>query len=361
LVIGAGTERVAVAPLPANELITWPGIRDRSLFDLNVRRALGKNRVQGELDGAIGRPNDHPNFLAYHNGLTVVCDRFQIAPPDKLRIEKPSVVNGAQSVIAFDRNAGRLTPDLRVFVKLVEVATRPNLAREVSRRSNTQNPVNPRMLMANSGPQLRLETEFAAEFPDIAYVTRPDAELRPPGRYINNDDAAQLLTAVFLQQPWLAVKRNVLFESENHASVFQRSHGASHVVLTDEIGLAIDRVQDSVPDYYRESWKLTRIVLVFLAAQVLRAGQDEGHHTLVEDPRSAFDSTATPRALTTDALGRLDDAAGLAVLVLQERSDAKGKADDYKKVFKNETELKALGAAAANYYRLRAKLPPPPS
>jgi hypothetical protein len=55
----------------------------------------------------------------------------------------------------FKRNSRSLTPGLRIFVKLVEVRGRPSLAREVSRRSNTQNPVNPRMLMANSGPQLR--------------------------------------------------------------------------------------------------------------------------------------------------------------------------------------------------------------
>jgi len=46
LIVGAGDERFAIAPLPAKQLIRWPGIGDRSLFDLNVRRALGRNRVQ---------------------------------------------------------------------------------------------------------------------------------------------------------------------------------------------------------------------------------------------------------------------------------------------------------------------------
>lgn len=361
LVIGSKDERVAVAPIAADQLITWPGIDDRSLFDLNVRRAIGRNRVQGELDGAVERTADHPNFLAYHNGLTVVCDRFEVVTPDKLRIERPSVVNGAQSVIAFARKQGNLTSDLRVFVKLVEVATRPNLAREVSRRSNTQNPVNPRMLMANSGPQLRLEQEFKAAFPTIDYVTRPDAEIRPSGRYINNDDAAQLITAVFLQRPWLAVKRNSLFESENHAAVFQRAHSAAHVVLADEIALAVDRIQPKVPDYYRESWKLARIVLVYLAGQVLRTGEEAGDHTIISNPGSAFDLLSKPRALSGDARARLDDAAELAALVLRERFAAKGITDDYKKDFKNEGELKSLGASAATLYRLRGKLPPAPA
>ncbi|MEO6197069.1 MAG: AIPR family protein [Dehalococcoidia bacterium] len=359
LITGSPGERVAVVPLQAAQIVQWPGIDDRSLFDLNVRRAMGRNRVQGELDGAVAKTDDHPKFLAYHNGLTVVCDSFEVVDPDVLRIARPSVVNGAQSVIAFARNAAGLTGDLRVFVKLVEVATRPNLAREVSRRSNTQNPVNPRMLMANSGPQLRLEQEFAAEFPGVEYITKPDAELKPTGRFINNDDAAQLLTAVFLQRPELAVKRNSLFESENHAAVFTQSHSAAHVMLAHEIGQAIDRVQSDVPDHFRGSWKLTRIVMVYLAGQILRAGQEAGDHKLIADPSSSFQAGAPD--LTPDTLARLDDAAQLAAFALQERFDARGEADDYKKDFKNEGELRAIGAAASSLYRVRGKLPPKPS
>jgi hypothetical protein len=35
-----------------------------------------------------------------------------------------------------------------------------------------------------------------------------------------SDDAAQLLCAVFNTRPWLAVKRLVLFEGDNHAAIF---------------------------------------------------------------------------------------------------------------------------------------------
>jgi hypothetical protein len=360
MTIGAPGERVGIAAIRATEIVGWPGIDDRSLFDLNVRRALPRNKVRDDLYAAIKRSADHRSFLAYHNGLAVICDSFQVMPPDRLRIEHLSVVNGAQSVVAFKRNSASLTADLRVFVKLVEVKDRPSLAREVSRRSNTQNPVNPRMLMANSGPQLRLTQEFKAEFADIEYVTKPDEVVRATGRCINNDDAAQLLCAIFLEEPWLAVKRTSLFESDNHAAVFQPSHAAAHVVLADEVGLAVDTAVETIPNYYRGSWKLTRIVTAYLAGQVLRAGDEAGDHRLISHPKSAFCQTPGQTALSPDARAQVDDAVRLAAIALHERFGSLGEKDDYKKHFKNEVELRTLGSHTRSLYDIRKKLPGAP-
>lgn len=360
LAIGKPGERVGIAPVRAHDMILWPGIADRSLFDLNVRRALPRNQVRQELDAAIERRYDHPNFLAYHNGLTIICDSFR-ASRGRLRIENPSVVNGAQSVVAFSRKASKLTPDLRIFVKLVEVKGRPALAREVSRRSNTQNPVNARMLMANSGPQMRITEDFKAHFSDIEYITKPDEALKPKGRYINNDDAAQLLCAIFVEQPWLAVKRASLFLSDNHALIFRRDRSAAHVVLADEIGLAVDRGTSKIPAFYQGSWRLTRIVMAYLVGQVLRAGEEDGEqHHLISDPASAFDTEATVTTLTGTARAWLDDAVSIAAFALRERFGSLGEKDDYKKDFKNEGELRRLGASAETLYKVRGSIPPAP-
>jgi hypothetical protein len=352
LVLGDPGRRVAIAAVRADEIIKLPGIEDRSLFDLNVRRELGPNRVRRQLGRAIGAPTDHPDFLAFHNGLTVVCESFDLQGPGTLEINKISVVNGAQSVIAFHRDARSLTPELRIFVKLVEAANRPNLPGEVSRRSNTQNPVNPRMLMANSGPQLRLTHEFQVHFPEIEYITRPDATLVPGAgtRVIANDDAAQLLCAAFESMPWLAVKRTVLFESENHALIFKPSTSAAQVVLADEIGRAVDRAKDTVPVRYAESWQLTRIVAVYLAAQVLRAGEKEGFHRIISDPSSALD----PLAPTIE---RLDEAVAFAAFTLSRRYDQLGDGDDYKKHFKNREVLRTLGSEARDFFTLQRTMP----
>lgn len=129
--------------------------------------------MRRELDAAIKRKADHPNFLAFHNGLTVLCGEIRELKNGDLRISGLSVVNGAQSVIAFKRNEKYITKSLHVLVKFVEAGDNPDLAGEVARRSNTQNPVNPRNLRALDGRQLLLLQQFE-QYPDFEYAVRPD-------------------------------------------------------------------------------------------------------------------------------------------------------------------------------------------
>jgi hypothetical protein len=273
----------------AEDIVTWRGIDDRSLFELNVRRELRRNRVRDHLDGAIRRHHEHEDFLAYHNGMTVVCDSFR-EEADKLVVEGPSIVNGAQSAIAFARanDDNELTGGLRIFLKFVEVAGRPQLAKEVSWRSNMQTAANARNMMALGGPQERLKGEFEQDYPGVTYEIRPDASLqRPAGQHvIANDDAAQLLCATYNAMPWLAVKRLSLFASDTHAMIFNENMTAHHVRLVDDIRACVDAHRDQFPDRYRRSWRLTRLVAVYLVSQTLRA--DPILRAILDDPATAL-------------------------------------------------------------------------
>jgi hypothetical protein len=346
LITGEVPNRVAVLPVKATDVAGWPGIESRQLFALNVRHELRSNRVSKALDGAISRSPEHRDFLAYHNGLTVVCDRFT-ADSGSIDIDRPSVVNGAQSVLAFCRGAeeGQLSEDLRVFMKVVEVEDRPQLEKEVGRRSNTQTGVNPRNLMANHGAQLRLEREFEASYPGIVYETRPDVVQPDVDLVISNDEAAQLLCTVFNEWPWLAVKKNSLFDSENHPHIFSERIHAHHILFAERVKQAVQDQKDEFPTAYRSSWLLTRLTACYLVGQILR---ESG---VVHDLLSA-----TPDQLEDPALiEALNAFAYVAAVSLGERNGEQGEADDFKKDFKNERQLVSLGAAARKAYRLSAK------
>lgn len=289
LIAGKVPNRVAVAAVKATDIVAWEGIEDRRLFSLNVRGELRRNRVSRQLDGAISREQDHPDFLAYHNGLTMVCEHFG-TQAGGLKVKKPSIVNGTQSVLALFRGEqeDELTEDLRIFVKLVEVKGRPQLAKDVSWRSNTQTAVNARNLMALGGPQARLVSEFKADYPAIYYEIRPDASFKADNytRVIANDDAAQLLCAVYNAWPWLAVKRLSLFEGENHAAIFHDGIHAAEIYFVDVIREVVDEFVDTFPDRYRSSWRLTRLLAVYLVGVLLRS--DDQLMGLLEDPGSAL-------------------------------------------------------------------------
>ncbi len=348
LISGDPPNRVAIIPVTAEAIAAWPGIHDRWLFALNVRHQLRANKVSKGLDRAIATESEHLDFLAYHNGLTVICDRFEVKG-DILSVHNPSVVNGAQSVLAFQRGLvdGQLTSALRVAVKVVEVAGRPLLEKEVSRRSNTQTAVNPRNLMANSGPQLRLLREFEAEFPGIFYETRPDSVAPSTARVIRNDDAAQILCAIFNEWPWLAVKKLSLFESENHPHIFSERISAHHIVLADEIRAAVQQQKAHFPAIYRSSWLLTKLIACYLVGQIAREAAGDGA-AILGDPA---------KALSDPDLGKvLSRWAYIGAAAMSERHDDLGEADDFKKDFKNEGKLKSLGASARKAYKLATKM-----
>jgi len=348
LVVGTKPNRVAIVPVRASDVADWPGIESRKLFALNVRHELRANRVSRALDGAISRSQEHKDFIAYHNGLTVVCDGFTLKAGGSVEIKNPSVVNGAQSVLAFVRAKADdvLTDDLKVFMKIVEVTERPLLEKEVARRSNTQTGVNPRNLMANHGTQLRLQREFEAGYTKTLYETRPDTAAAGYDSVIKNDEAAQLLCAIFNAWPWLAVKKNTLFESEHHPQIFSERIHAHHVVFADQVKMAVQDAKDEFPAPYLSSWLLTRLVACYLVGQLVR---EDGCVT---------DLFAASRKELEDpsVVARLPELAGLAAVSLAERHEGLGEADDFKSAFKNEKQLLDMAAAARKVYRLSMKL-----
>lgn len=353
LVLGEAPNRILIAPLKAIDIVGWPGIEDRSLFELNVRRELRMNRVRKQLDAAIRRQDEQCDFLAFHNGLTITCHSFDPSP-DNVVVSRPSVVNGAQSVVALFAASleGAITTDLQILAKIVETAERPNMAEQVSRRSNTQNPVNPRNLVANAPRQRTLVAQFQEQYPDFIYETKPDASLdAPPGKtIIQNDDAAQLLCALFNEQPWLAVKRNSLFEPDNHPRIFNEHIAPPHVLLAHRIATVIDGERDRFPPDYRRSWRLTRLVATYIVGQLLRADDEK-----IEEVR-----TITDPAWALSAPDRLDAtiqkmaryAAGTLKIHHKNRSDAHGY-DDFKVEFKNESALRELRSKAQEFYLIQ--------
>jgi hypothetical protein len=100
--------------------------------------------------------------------------------------------------------------------------------------------------------------------------------------------------------------------------------------------------------------------MAYLVGQVLSAGEDAGDHALISDPNTAFEVKGKSHLLTVDARVKLDDAASVAAFALKQRFATLGEKDDYKKDFKNEGQLTALGASANTLYGIRASIPPAP-
>lgn len=339
LVVKAGDYRASVAAVRATDIVKWPGIEDRTLFNLNVRRQLPANKVRSALDRATNQREEHDRFLASHNGITVICRQLETSD-DEIVMHDPSVVNGAQSVIAFFDNRATLTDTLRVFVKVCELDPASPFARDIAIRSNTQSAVNSRNLRALDGPQLRIQQEFETRFPSVTYETRPDASLTQVDSVIENHQAAKSLCAVMNRRPWLAIKSLSLFDEPHYAAIFNNKIHAEQVLFSTKLKKMVDQDKAGYPDTYQRSWVLTSIIGTYLAAEALRAVRND------EDLTPFAVAYVSDRGVYQADIQIALDAARKTLALRRDEKQRDGDVDDFKVDFKNEQILRELGAKA---------------
>lgn len=277
----AGKVQMAVGLISAEELVRLPGIDDLSLFDRNVRMSLGRTRINREIEKTINDRTEHRLFPAYHNGLTMLTHGLKVAG-DELRLDGITVVNGCQSLLALYRNRAELTGELRVLVKVVEVEAHSDLSDKITYRSNNQNPVDIRDQRSTDPIQRDLQAQVREEYPGLlAYAIR-EGEPSPKGvDILDNQAAAQLIMAVYLGEPWNAVRKVRLFDDE-YRRIFSHAVDAHRLYFLQQIAKIIDSVSEDLLGELQASFASVRLTLAYLLAQVLR--ESERGKELLEEP-----------------------------------------------------------------------------
>jgi hypothetical protein len=272
--------RMAVAMIPATELIRLPGIENLTIFDLNVRLGLGNTKINRELRQTIRTQAEHPLFPAYHNGLTLLTGGLAHDGEDLL-LDGVGVVNGCQSLLALWRGREYLSPDLILIVKVIELAQRADLADMVTYRSNNQNPVNMRDQRANDRIQRDLQKEVSDRYGDaLFYDVRRGQPSGDAESQLDNQLAAQLLMAVWVGEPWNAVRKVKLFDQEYHR-VFRKAN-ADRLFLASLINDAIQARKNQLRVELQTSFASVRFALAHLVAVFLR--QSTLGERLLESP-----------------------------------------------------------------------------
>lgn len=342
--VQVGNELGVVLPVYATAIADWPGIDDRTLFDLNVRHALGINRVRKSLDKALTDPNSGSEFIAYHNGITAVCDEFVLAKGE-LVVKGLSVVNGAQSVVAIRANQEALAPSIQLLLKLVQAPSNSELARSIAIRSNTQNPVTSRNLRALDDVQERLTRELAPL--GYIYVARPDQATPSDSHVIRNDDVAQLLCSMYVRKPHLAVKRQVLFENPLYSEIFPLHLDPARVIFAHLTRQVVQQMRPEVPIAYQRAWALTALTIFYMTSEAMRA--DPAFSGTLTEPRTWIQP---PEALKVS----IEPYVRAACAALQKRAedfdrDTAEDRDDFRVAFKQQRTLAELGAQAAKIWK----------
>jgi hypothetical protein len=339
-----GDVSMAVALVPANELVRLPGIDDLSLFALNVRLGLGRTKINRELADTIrDEQSDHGLFPAYHNGITVLTEKLEVDGEGLLHLTGVSVVNGCQSLLALHGNRASLTPELAVLVKAVQLGDSMSLADTITYRSNNQNQVNIRDQRANDAIQRDLQKQVRDHYGDRLFYAIRRGEQPPAQREVlENQDAAQLIMALWRAEPWGAVRKLKLFDEE-YRRIFGKDIDAHKLLLAHRINEIVDARRDQLVPSLSASFASVRFTIVHLLGQVVR--ESEHGAELLDNPGRWL-----PERLD-EVVAALE---GLADHVVTEvnnyvndrdearKTDASAPVFDPKIAFKNQTSIRAV-------------------
>ncbi len=320
----------------ASDLVEMSGIEDASLFQQNVRLALGSTKVNKAIKKSILDPNEHVKFQLYHNGITIICDSAK-HENDKIIINNYVVVNGAQSISTLHLQKKNITENLKILTKIIKLNTQDiSLVKKITTNSNNQNAIKPRDLQSNQTIQQRLKTEF--ESIDGYEFAVKRGEILDEGKVISNEDAGRMLLTFDLNEPWNSHQKSQIFD-EYYSKIFGRPEvNAQRIILVYEILSFVEGQLDQI--YYKQYayYSATKYFLLYVVSKIMQ--DDEiGKAIYTNKLNIVSDSQDLNefKRIITDIL-RNNIIVDLNYFLKEETNSA----FDYKKVSKNTTELQNL-------------------
>jgi hypothetical protein len=136
------------------------------IFEPNVRCEIKKSPVNKEISAQIKTLKGIKDFKHLNNGVTIVCEN-RSKNSKGLRITKPGVVNGLQTVSTLASTYASLTSDVKeAFEENCQVLVRLYFKNKILvpvlvKATNNQNPMEARNLRSNDDEQVVFEKLFA--------------------------------------------------------------------------------------------------------------------------------------------------------------------------------------------------------
>lgn len=346
-----GELEMAVAIVPAAELVELPGISDLTLFDPNVRLSEGRTRVNRDLAETIKDPEEHDLFPAYHNGLTLLTHGLGVRGKT-LALDGITVVNGCQSLLTLYENRAFELADLNLLIKVVEVVANSQLTEKITFRSNNQNPIDIRDQRSTDNIQRALQAEVEQLYPGVfAYAIR-QGEVLEATQVLTNQEAAQLLMAVYLREPFNAVRKVRLFDTD-YRRIFNRKVDAPRLFLLTQISDALKEVRSNLRPDLASSFSSVRFTLAYLLGLQLQR-TPEGTKLLDEPHRWLPDQLNNVCAALSELLEEIVESVNFYI---QEEVADKGDSFDPKVTFKSQDGVRAVEHAVDRDIRRTIKRP----
>ena len=272
-----------VYSIPATEIVKLDGIKDGTLFYRNVRYGLGRTRVNRDITHTIELPSEHNKFFLYHNGLTLVCDSLSQSG-NVLTLNNYSVINGCQSVLTLYENSGRLTNDMELLVKIIELNQASPLVSDITKNTNNQNPIRIQDLKGDDRVQKAIQSQFLELFGQQVLYQRKRGEVGTGYlEVIDLDLAAQLVESFYNGYPQSTHLKAKLF-GERYADIFSRHTNAARIYLAYLTYKTILENVSSLTNIQIRYYGLAHFFFLHYLSEVLRS--DALGASVVDNPES---------------------------------------------------------------------------
>lgn len=331
-----------IMPVQAIELASMSGIDDGTLFSQNVRQSLGNTKVNKALMQSVNDPSEHENFILYHNGVNILCEEAKIED-ERLKIRNYVVVNGAQSISTFQKASEKLTENLRVIAKIIQIKD-ADLSKKITVNSNNQNAIKPRDLKSTNEVQLRLKEEFTkVEGGNYELEIKRGQKQKEGSILITNEEAGRLLLSFDLLEPESCHQVYKLFD-DKYSEIFARPAVTAHRIIF--LYLIMDRIIKVAPDIeYKplSKYGLTRFFLMSVLSELIR--NDKIASEFFRDPKALFDANKINGFM--DAIESI-----LRSLIIDLNYEVQDLGDqfDYKGDFKSPTKIRDLRSKLLRSY-----------
>lgn len=226
----AGTQ-VVIAVVPLSECIKFPGIKDGTLFQKNVRQSLGlSNTVNKGIKNTI-YGDRHRDFFFFHNGITAICNRME-EKDSKLHLHGVSVVNGCQSLNTILSCSERVKTlkDTSLLFRFYEIPQHDR-ADKISINTNSQSAVKPRDLRSNDRRVLNLKKAYEHKYPQGYFVSKrgetPPAD-RDKTLVVDLSELGKHLISWHSQRPNVAYSETKIFD-KYFEQLFKREYRTENV------------------------------------------------------------------------------------------------------------------------------------
>lgn len=226
----AGTQ-VVLAVVPLSECIGFPGIKDGTLFQKNVRQSLGLSNVVNKGIRNTIYSDKHRDFFFFHNGITAICNRLEMKD-SRLHLSGLSVVNGCQSLNTILSCSERVKTleDTSVLFRFYEIPQRDR-ADKISINTNSQSAVKPRDLRSNDKRVLNLKRAYEQKYPRGYFATKRGEQAaadKDKSQVIDLAELGKFLIAWHSQRPNVAYSETKIFD-KYFEQLFRREYRPENI------------------------------------------------------------------------------------------------------------------------------------